>query len=40
MILIRRYGRQMLRLWWKDPGQRAVLERHSNRNALERWLGG
>jgi len=39
-ILIRRYGRQVLRLWWKDPAQRAVLERHSNRNALERWLGG
>ncbi|MFO1431044.1 MAG: nucleotidyltransferase family protein [Candidatus Competibacteraceae bacterium] len=37
-ILMQRYGRQVLRLWWQDPAQRAVLERYSNRNALERWL--
>ena len=37
-ILIRRHGRQIVRLWWKDQDQVAVLARHSNKNDLERWL--
>ena len=39
-ILIRRYGRQVLRLLRKDQDQLAVLEQHSNQNNLERWLSG
>ena len=39
-ILIRRHGRQIVRLWWKDPNQLVALERHSDKNDLERWLSG
>ena len=39
-LLIRRYGLQVLRLWWNDQDQLAVLEQHSNKNELEQWLRG
>jgi hypothetical protein len=39
-ILIRRYGRQILRIWRKDKDQLVVLNQHSNMNDLERWLSG
>lgn len=39
-ILIQRYSRQLLRLWWKDQDQLSALEQQSNKNDLKQWLSG